>query len=169
MRNKTILLGILLSIVFFIVAFITSGSVLEWALYSSKDVKFMSSSMADMFRQTFIYSLVVGLIPITLVLVWQITPVETIRKRLLSALMIIAFIMLAGFLRCQWVKVLAREATDYVRTKHLSSQSDLQDIFPISRVHLGIYMMVGLLIGSVVAYFIFRNKKKTIPQFSFDN
>ena len=169
MKNKQILLGIFLSIVFFVVAFITAKYFFGWILFSSKDVIFISSTLTDAFRQTFFYSLVVGLIPITIILLWQVTPVVSVKARLISCLVIIAFIFLAGFLRYQWVKVLAYRFRETVKETYVSKEADIQAIFPISRVHMEIYILAGLLIGTVVVFFIFRNKKRNIPRFSFDS
>ena len=168
MRNKSIILGILLSIVFFVVAYVTAKYFFRWTL-TSKDVTFISTTLTDSFRQIFFYSLVVGLIPITIILLWQVTPVVSLKARVISCLVIIASIFLTGFLRYQWVKELAYRFMKTVKERYVSKGADIQPIFPISRVHIEIYMLIGLLLGSVMVYFIFRNKKKNIPQFSFDS
>ena len=167
MRNKSILVGLLLSVVFLVVGYFTVYSFYDFVLFSSKDVVFIKSFSDGGILEIFIYCLFVGLIPITVILTWQWTPVASLRNKIVSGLVIIACIFIAGLIRYHWVKLLARRATDTVKTKFLSKQADMQDIFPVSRVHIEIYMLGGL--GSVIVYFIFRKKKEKPPRLSFDS
>lgn len=105
-----------------------------------------------------LFALALALIPVFLLMVWQLTPIVTVNKKLLSVLIVFVLMVVAIWIRQRSVK---SYYTSLSKNPALANFSNGQQ-YPIDPVNLVYYMFLGLCIGSMLCYFLFRPRKKRI-------
>jgi glucan phosphoethanolaminetransferase (alkaline phosphatase superfamily) len=167
MRNLSIVLGIFLSIIFFFISFFTYQYVFMWTLPIVKNVHYLDTPMNGHFLKVLVFSVVIGLIPLTLVLIWKLANILSLKKRMVTALLIISFTFLGALTRYQMIRSEAKKISEVWNEENKITPQTLEPFIPLSKVNIEIYMLAGLLTGSVVTYFIFYRKQNKLPEFTF--
>ena len=159
MRNSSIVIGIILSILFFIAGYITYTDFFEWTLPVVDNVHYLVTALNEHFRHAIVYSIAVGFIPTTITLTWNIGGIVSIRKRFFSALSIIVCICFAGFTRYLMILNLAKKSGE--------PGTEYQYGIPLSKVNIETYVLIGLFIGAIIAFLLFRQGKNKASELSF--
>jgi hypothetical protein len=153
-EKKLITTGVLLSIVFFIIGWITSSDFFWLTAPQVKGITYVDSSMTQVFFNLFVYSLTISLIPICCVVIWRKAPIVSIKRRILSVILILAFTTAGVFvgyditffrakkLKASILKGITNDATMPVATENS--------------------MFLGLIVGSVTSYFLLRKKNNLL-------
>ena len=144
--KKSIIIVIAIAVVLFFVGIYTCGKVIVWLLPGG-NVKYVSYSLSSL-SQTLIYSLVFGLLPVCALLVWKIGAISSSSKRFISVLLILASIVVFTFLRRFWI----------ITEINKFSSREQQFYFPFNQVQFELYMLLGLMVGCILALFLFRKQ-----------
>ena len=103
-----------------------------------------------------LFSLFLCLIPISITLTWKLAPIISLNKKIASALFILIFIAIGIFLRHQEVKIYF---TTVVKPALLIN-GKTSVIYPINPINFVYYMFAGLIVGCILAFAFFKEKKK---------
>ncbi len=106
-------------------------------------------------KTSILFSITLALVPVLVVLTWQLSPVISAGKRLASVLIILIFMISAIGIRHQEVKTFFNTV---VKKIILSNGSHAVN-YPIDPVNFVYYMIGGLCTGCIVSFFLFRRKK----------
>ncbi|MBO9621098.1 MAG: hypothetical protein J7539_18945 [Niabella sp.] len=103
-----------------------------------------------------LFSLVLAFIPVLAVLTWRLGRIKTLRRQIISGVLILFFMTLGAFARHQEVKMFF---TKVVRPAVLVNGTT-SIIYPIDPVNFVYYILGGLVAGCVLSFVLFRERKK---------
>lgn len=112
--------------------------------------------------QTFPFSLFIisfGLIPFLYLLVKKICELNTLYRKLASIILIITSGLIALISRIVYLKFKASQINDMLQRAEFADEADIPRI-RFEEVHLEIFLMIGLGIGTLITILIFRTGKK---------
>jgi len=152
--KTTITLTIAFSIAFFILGILTFGQLLELLLPRIDGITYSVTEIGGGFRAKLLFSLALGLAPLSLFLVWRLTPIASANKKLISIGIVLACMIIALIFRQQMLRVyftmLPNSSTITMDRVSLS--------YPINEVHFEYYLFLGLCTGIFISVFSFRKK-----------
>jgi len=102
------------------------------------------------------FSLLLFLIPIFIALTWRLGYITSLNKKIASTLFILIFVTIGIFARHQEVKIYF---TTVVKPALLTN-GKTSIIYPIDPLNFVYYMFAGLIIGSILAFVLFKQRKK---------
>jgi uncharacterized protein (DUF2225 family) len=167
MRNPSIVIGMILSVIFFFAGIFSYEFFFERTLPIIGNVKYLDNSMTGQFKKLLAYSLTLGLIPLSTVLIWKFAPVYLIKRKILTVIIISSCIFLAGLFRYEKIKSRAKEMDELQRGINARPENKIEFHIPIDEVNIESYMFSGLLLGSLISYFSLKQKKNNLNSLSF--
>lgn len=157
MRNISLVAGILLFIVFFLVGWFTYNSFVDWWLIR-EGARYTTHALNTLSIKSVLFSLALAVIPLSTVLIWRLGPVLTIKRKLLVPVIIILITVLSCFAERQLEK-------QYIRK---NSQPGYDAYIVLGKYNgIEMYMLAGVCVGSCLALFVLRQKKTTHDELSF--
>jgi hypothetical protein len=144
--TKSIL--ILLSIVLFVVGIIIFSDFVSWFLIKGEGIKYITSGMADQFKYTLLFSLVVAAIPLVPFLLHLKTKKSILISTGLLTAFIITVIMIKRFLLLSDINKFHFEIPGEKIETHLSLSNSLP-----------IYYMLAALLAGVLVLSILKSQK----------
>lgn len=146
----TLLLIIITSLVLFVLTIIQFDKIFELLLPKIENVSLISNSLHSSFSIGLLFSIVVALAPILVYITWRVSPISTIKNKMLSSFLIVLFMMLSIIIRQQTIKM----------NSQLSNPNDgnPQIVYPIEKAHFEYFLFGGLVIGCVLSYITLRDK-----------
>ena len=118
-------------------------------------ILFQITEHSSVLKTSILFSLSVALIPILIVMTWQLAHIISVNKKIASALMILIFIAIGIFARHQEVKIYF---TTVVKPALLTN-GRTSIAYPIDPVNFVYYIFSGLFIGCIVSCILFKKKK----------
>jgi hypothetical protein len=148
-----------LAVVLFVIGFLTYESfwVFSMSLIHKDDVVFQTRIISGLFYSNLIFALSFGMIPMMYAIVEKITKVRFITNGLAALVLIIGGGILFWFIRLQMINS---------KIKTLSSfdfQDQINPSYDISAFYFEYYVLLGIIVGAVLAVFIFK-KNNTIEK-----
>jgi hypothetical protein len=102
------------------------------------------------------FSLLLFLIPIFIVFAWRLGHITSLNKKIASALFILIVITIGIFARHQEVKIYF---TTVIKPALLTN-GKTSIIYPIDPINFVYYMFAGLIIGSILSFILFNQRKR---------
>lgn len=157
-QSKTaIILAIAISVILFLTGFLTSGIIYVYLLPKVDNVFYQDAELNGHFISTLIFSVTLALIPILLLLTWRLSPITEKRKKAASVVTVVLCMATSLVVRQQIIKsYLSKLAI----TMNLSNEKS-HIIYPIDKVNFELYLVLGLCVGCVVSYFLYKQEKIT--------
>ena len=151
------------SIVIFLlaIAFIALGMCIYTPLFMFFEprvdgISLQVTDLGGIFKTSVLFSLILALNPVLIFATWSLGPIVSFTRRFATVLTVLAFISIAIFIRHQSVKsYFTRIARDMV-----PKGSSTQLAYPLDPVNFAYYMFAGLCIGCLVAYFMYKERKR---------
>ena len=161
---KTIIITIILSVILLIVGFYSWNYFFMATLPIVGDVKYQADNMTAPFRQSLLFALTLALIPISSILIWRFAPVLAAQKKILTIGIILIAIILSVATRREMIKYQAR----HLQPTTILDYSDpttpqpktIESLIPISTVNFELFALAGLITGSIISFFLLRQKTK---------
>jgi hypothetical protein len=150
-----IILAILFSLLLIVLGQYFFGDFYELLLPNVDGATYQTTDFSSEFYNSIIFSLALGLIPISLLLLWKLSKVNAINKKMLSVFIIIICMTLAVLIRQQTIKSHLQELT---KSSTVTS-NNFSVSYPIDKVNFEYYLLIGLFIGWLMSYLIFRQEK----------
>jgi hypothetical protein len=157
---KRAIIGILLFLLFFITGFISYRDFFDVTIPDVKGVTFINVSFTEVSFNILVYCLTIGFIPICCMIIWRNASIHTIRKKILTVLIILICIIIGTFVGAKIT--LAKAISIRAWTLEKSLNKSLDD-YPRAGILTENYMFLGLVVGSIAAYFLLRKKEKSSP------
>lgn len=154
--KRTAIITIILAIVFFITGFYNYAAFIEWMLPKTEGVSYSTASFSGQFTETLEFSLLLALIPVVISLIWKSLHNISVKQKIISACIIIVFVAAAALLRRQ---LLINEISYFPNASAFPGKN-LSFSVPIENLHINLFLLIGLLAGSMLAYFIFKKTNK---------
>ena len=148
MTRRTIIISGILAITLFIVGFLSWGKILISILPELDGGSYQRLELFSGFTSCLLFGFTLALIPIGSVWLWKAGSIISTRKRMLSILVMVAGMIISVFLRRELIKFVT-VPIDY----------NIQLNVPIEQVKFDFYALVGVILGGVVAWLLFREKK----------
>ncbi len=156
-HSKPILIvTILFSIIIFISGQLFSTRIFEFFEPKIDGITFQIIELNRKLKTSVFLSLILALIPISIFLTWRLGSITSLTRKLISALIILLFIVTGIWFRRQVIKSFF---TSVVK-KIILSNANRSVKYPLDPVACVYFMFAGLCIGCLVAYFLFRTKNK---------
>ena len=156
MKNNStqIILTIISAIVLFLLTITQFGNLFTLLLPKIDNLMFSPTSIGGQFRIRLLFSMVVGLTPISIYLTWRLSPISNTKKKTISGLIILVSMAFAIFLRQQSIK------SAYSGMTNLKNQTSeiIFNSFSIENLHFEYYLLIGLILGCVVSFFTLKDK-----------
>jgi hypothetical protein len=145
---------ILISVCVMICAFMGYDSFFAYSLsrLDLEGISLMQSSMSGQFSEMIMFSLVLGIVPFIIYFVKRMAGMETLRQGLLGGAIILFFGLLSWEIRLQLLNAQFSSLRSTVH--HLDTAFDIGDL------RFGTFLLIGFLLGGLVAAFIFLQTKK---------
>lgn len=153
--KTTIILSIFISMAFFALGLFTFDKLRELILPKVDGGFYQVLEINTGFKMSLLFSLVLGLTPIAIYLLWQYSPIVSKQKRLSSILLIILCLVLAMIARHQMIK-------SYFARVVSNSSSSIEKVnvnFTMEDVHLEYYLFLGLCLGCIISFWTLRQKR----------
>lgn len=160
MKQNGILIG--LSFLLCIVGFFIRDFFLSLSMTYIMGEKISFEKSWQLPYQTFPFSLFIislGLIPFLYLLVKKICELNTLYRKLASIILIITSGLIALISRIVYLKFKASQINDMLQRAEFADEADIPRI-RFEEVHLEIFLMIGLGIGTLITILIFRTGKK---------
>ena len=140
---------LIISALLFLLTYLFYDPILNMLLPSVNRGIYPSTNAIIEFRSLVIFCFAVALTPIFIVTTWVVSPIVSSNNRFLSMLTIIVCMLAAVFYRYHSIK-------DYFSMMAQSTGFDIA--YPLEETNFAYYILGGLLGGSIVSYFIFRER-----------
>lgn len=151
----TIILTIFISIALFVVAFFSFGTIYESLLPRVNNGFYQASEFIGLFDTSLVPALVIGLIPLLIWTTWRLANITSNRQKILSISIVIICITLAVLVRREMIKFYFAGLTGKTETIN----GKIYVSFPLNKVNFEFYMYGGLIIGCLISYLLFRQRK----------
>jgi len=149
--KRTISYCIISSVILFIVSFFLSHTIFNFflALFNRSNLQFAVYALNSYFIIALKVSVSIGTIPLLLLVAWISSNITSFRKRSFSVLIVLVCIVLAIMLNVFRI------------SSHEMSISPLGAPipFPIEELYFEYAIIIGVVSGSIISYFIFRKRK----------
>jgi hypothetical protein len=149
-KNVTVATAIAAALLF-LVAWAFYGRILDTILPAVNRGVYQSPGDESEVKALLLFCFSVALIPVFIAAVWVFSPIVSLNNRLLSALVMIACVVLAVYYKYQSIR-------DYFLM--LTEGTMLNVSFPMDEIHFEYYILGGLCIGFIISYSIFREPGK---------
>lgn len=161
-KKTTIALTFLTSLFLFILTFSLFGNLFELLISKPENFQYQATRMRSQIKLRLLFSLAIGLTPIFLYLTWRIARIKTTKKRLYSALLVVAFMAASIVFRQQFIN------SEITRLANFETQPDatFNTAISIEVLNFEYYLLGGLCLGCVASYFSLRNNE---PEDSLNN
>jgi hypothetical protein len=147
-RKRTFIIGAILSTALFIIGFMSWGGIFITLLPEIDGVYITDDPGGVQFRSNLLLGFTLALIPLATIFIWKLGPVSSPGKRTLSVAIIVTGIIFSVFLRRELLKFVAVPIDYNIRLE-----------IPLEQVKFDFYALVGLIVGSVLAWLILKDKK----------
>jgi fatty acid desaturase len=146
--------ALIISITLFILGQIVFVSLFEFFEPKVPGILFEITEQDRIVKTSVLFSLTLALIPILVAFIFRFAPIASVNKKVTTVLIIFIFIIAAIFVRHFEVKIyFTRVVKPSFLMKNIANKT-----YPIDPVNFVYYMLGGLFIGSIVSYFLFRNR-----------
>jgi hypothetical protein len=152
MKNTktTLLFTLLLPIVFFILGVAVYETFLDLILPKTGHLAFSTGGKDTLLFQKIYFSLALALIPVSLYFTWRISPIITTPKKIKSLILVSI---------CLVVSVILRQQIISSNLNSFHSPADITNVLPIENLHFHLYLFGGLLVGCLLSFLLFKQKK----------
>ncbi|MFT3681026.1 MAG: hypothetical protein QM791_12180 [Ferruginibacter sp.] len=151
----TIILIVLISIVLFVLGLFLFGNIYEILLPKPDNGFYQETASGGQFKRSLIFAVVFGLTPIFIWATWRLAPITLKLQKNYTILTVIVCILLAVVLRQQLLKLYFSRFTNNIN----STTANLHVGYPIDKVYFEYYMFGGLIMGCLISYLLFRQRK----------
>jgi len=145
---------LLISIVLFVLGLFTFTPLFEFFEPHVEGILLQVTELGQGFRTSILFSLLLALIPFALLFIWRRAPILSLTRKIASIVTIVAFIAIAICIRHQAVKTYFTLAVK----KTIFPGGNQVMVYPIDPINFVYYMFVGLCIGCIFSYFLYRQK-----------
>ena len=146
---------LLICLLLFYLVFLFAGDMIEALLPKVEGAAFQAGSVQDPFYSVFKFSIAIALVPALCWLTWKITPVTTNKARIVSFAIILGGIFIAIMTR----RVMIRSDLENMALLNKGAYPKYGVSMPMTHLHFDYYLLGGALLGCIISYFIYRNKK----------
>ena len=148
--KRTILYCMVSSVILFIVAFFLSHTISNFflSLFKGSNLQFAVYALNSYFIIGLKVSFTIGTIPLLLLVAWISGNITSFRKRSFSFLIVLVCIVLAIMLNVFRIS----------SHQMIISPLGIPIPFPIEEIYLEYAIISGVVSGSIISYFIFRNR-----------
>ncbi|MBP8114137.1 MAG: hypothetical protein KAY50_02210 [Chitinophagaceae bacterium] len=149
----TTILTILLSVILFFTGIYFYGQYLEWTLPNIDGMKFQVTSVNGQFYGMLTFALTIALIPVSAFVTWKFAPIVITNRKLLNILILLVCVIIGAVVRREWLIFQSNR-----NLKGLSQGFDnkFQFQIPVENFNVTNYMLLGLLIGTAISYFLLK-------------
>ena len=158
MKDPILLIGTVLSIFLFFMGIYTHDYFIKHSLPVFENVHYTRQSIRTFIEKPFIYSITLGLIPLSIVVIWKMARVFDAKKRILVAAIIVGCVLLAGIYRYERIRARAQEISERQTIVNQAEHKEEEFSIPLADVNIEKYMLAGLVAGWVIAYFAARRR-----------
>lgn len=162
MTNKvSLIVTFIIALVLFSITFFQWNSIADILIPNDGNIQYSSISLRANLQVVLFFSMVVGMTPILLFLLWSLSSIHTLINRFLSSLIVVLLMTTALFLRFWFLKITA---------KRLSNYSTLNDekvfiYLAIENLNYEYYLLIGLALGCIISFFIFKANNVSVKKF----
>jgi len=149
--------GVLLFIIFFIIGFVTYRDFFDLTLPDVKGVYYIDPSFTAVFMNILLYSFTIGLIPISCTVVWKMAPIISVKRKFLSIVIILVCLSTAILLGYKN----ALSTANKLKAANANNLNEPNLHFPLKKLNTERYMFISLITGSIICYFLLKEKKFT--------
>jgi hypothetical protein len=152
MKNlkNTLLFTLLLPIGFFILGVAVYETFLALILPKSEHSGFSTNGLSTFLVQKIYFSVTLALIPVFLHITWRISPILSASQKIKSVSLVSICLLVSIILRRQII-------SSNLNSIHLSN--DIANTFPIENLHFHFYLLGGLLVGCLLSFLLFKQKR----------
>lgn len=151
MKNQALLFSILLAILFCCVGYYTYPVLAKALLPITPRVQYIITSPGSFISHALVFGLGCGLIPLLLYFIWQFTGTDKIGKRLSA--FIVLFVAATALFVHYWI------VRDIIDTATGINVPNVVNTFDLANLMYHIYLLIGLLIGGTVAFYVLQKRK----------
>lgn len=153
-NNLTKLYIVLLSITLFITSFLILPKISNLLIPKIENLSFYSSNLSDQFKLNLYLSAIIGITPVFLYFTWRLAKISNKSQKLLSFILVFISMGLSIFARQQFLKY------EFRKLPILRTQTDeiITNSLPTKYLNYEFYLFIGLVLGCVTSYLIFKNK-----------
>ncbi|GEM_PF-1145400 len=153
-NNLTKLNIFLLSITLFITSYFLVPKISNLLIPKIENLRFYSTSLNEQFKLHLYFSIIIGIAPILLYFTWRLAKINNKSQKILSFLFVFIFMAISIFTRQQILKY------KFKNLPNLRTETDeiIINSFHIKNLNYEFYLLIGLLLGCVTSYLIFKNK-----------
>jgi|SRR5690606_8388348 len=154
--NLTKLYIVLLSITLFITSFFLFPKISNLLIPKIENLNFYSINLNEQFKLNLYFSAIIGITPIFLYFTWKLAKISNKAQKVLSFIFVFIFMGITIFTRQQILKY------KFKNLPNLRTETDeiITNTFHIKNLNYEYYLLIGLLLGCVTSYLIFKNKEK---------
>jgi hypothetical protein len=154
--NLTKLYIVLLSITLFITSFFWFPKISNLLIPKIENLNFYSINLNEQFKLNLYFSAIIGITPIFLYFTWKLAKISNKGQKVLSFIFVFIFMGITIFTRQQILKY------KFKNLPNLRTETDeiITNTFHIKNLNYEYYLLIGLLLGCVTSYLIFKNKEK---------
>jgi hypothetical protein len=149
----TTILTILLSVILFFTGIYFYGQFLEWTLPNIDGMKFQVTSINGQFYGMLTFALTIALIPVSAFVTWKFAPIVITNRKLLNILILLACVIIGAVVRREW---LIFQSNRNLRGLSQGFDNKFQFHIPVENFNVTNYMLLGLLIGTAISYFLLK-------------
>ncbi len=147
---KSSILYFLSSVLLFLFSFVMFEHFYMLFLPRIKEIQYVNYSLNGSFINTLIFSLLIGLLPIFLLVIWKKAPIESVKQRIKSififTVLILSFIVITHFLYKFYLMSLVEKLDGIVNTLDINSNI------------LNKSILLAEILSSILIYLIFRKR-----------
>lgn len=133
----------------------TFAKLLEFLLPKIENLHYQANEMNSPIRLALYFSCVIGVVPMFLYLTWRIARIEITKRRVISGLIVMIFMVTSIIIRQQLIQSTFKGLT-HVKTQ---TGESINMSFAIENLHFEYYLMGGLILGCIVSAFTLRKQK----------
>ncbi|MFT3705775.1 MAG: hypothetical protein QM802_25625 [Agriterribacter sp.] len=148
-------IAIVLSVAFFILGLYLMGDLYYYALPKPEGAKYQATEIGGTFGRTLLLSLLLGILPIAIFLLWRYAPIPSGKKRMMSIGIIAGCMLLAIIIRRMMLLFYFKEMLDHQPGTGIQLTAN----YPLSQVNFEYYLLGGLCVGYILSAIFFRDKK----------
>lgn len=152
MKNwkNTFLFTVLLPIGFFILGLAVYETFLAFILPKKGLSAFSTGGLNTLLFQKIYFSVALALIPVFLYITWRVSPIKSTSQKIKSVSLVSICLVVSVILRRQII-------SSNLNSFHLPT--DIANTFPIENLHFHFYLLGGLLIGCLLSFLLFKQKR----------
>lgn len=162
-KKIEIILLILTSVILFIVTLSQFSAISNLLIPKIENLNFYSSNLNEQFKSSLYFSIIVAIAPILVYFTWKLAKIRVMKHKIISILIVIIFMIISILSRLQILKIKFNDLPN------ITTEADqvIKNAISIKSLNYEYYLLIGLLLGCLTVYIIFRNKlnykKNEIP------